>query len=191
MESLERQLSRSTQLNISIAFPDTYVSDLGGARKIFQSGIHLASNLNDHHELYKLILQNSRASARFLIVDPKGTALTMAALRFAGGTKMVEQEQVRTQSSLKVIADLMEKYPGQIELRVIDYLLEYSALLTESAGGQEVLYKERYTFRHSGGSRKPKFTYTPDSPWFRFIKEEMEELWNAAEPYDIGKRARA
>jgi hypothetical protein len=110
----------------------------------------------------------------------------MAALRFAGRATRIGQEQVRTESSLDVIAELMKKYPGRVELKVIDYLLEYSGLLIESASGEEVLYVERYTFRHYGGSLKPKFTYSSDSPWFRFIKQEMEELWKAAEPYETG-----
>ena len=185
MESLEQQLTRQNQSDIVTAFPNSYSSDLGNARRIFQSGIHLSSNLNDYHEQYESILQNRRSSIRFLIAAPDGSALTMAASRFRG-TARLEQEQVRAQSSLRVIAELMKKYPGRIELKVIDYLFEYSGLLIESSSGGEVLYLERYTFRHSGGAKKPKFTYTPGSPWFDFIKEEMEELWKAARPYEIG-----
>lgn len=185
MESVERHVARQIHSTIETALPESYVADLRSARRLLQTGIHLASNLNDYHEHYEYILGSERASIRFLIVAPEGNALRMAALRFAGGTRRVEQEQVRTQSSLDVIAELMQKYPGRVELKVIDYLLEYSGLLIESAGGQEILYMERYTFRHYGGSMKPKFTYTADNPWFRFIKNEMEELWRAAQPYPM------
>lgn len=183
MESLERQLNRQTQSGIATVFPESYSSDLSSSRKILQSGIHLASNLTDYHKQYDSILKNRRSSIRFLIAAPSGSALKMAALRFAGGTRRIEQEQARTASSIDVIIELMDKYPGQVQLKVIDYLLEYAGLLIESANGDEVLYVERYTFRQYGGALKPKFRYTPDSPWFHVIKEEMEELYKVAERY--------
>jgi hypothetical protein len=190
MDSLEQRLLQQTRSEIVTAFPESYVTDLGRARKILQTGIHLASNLNDYHDQYELILQ-SGATIRFLIVAPDGNALKMTALRFAGGTSRAGQEQARIQSSLNVIAGLMEEYPGRIELRVIDYLLDESGLLIELPNGKEILYLERYTFRHSGGSMKPKFIYTPDNPWFQFVKKEMEELWKAGKPYGIERRTGA
>lgn len=183
MESLERQLSRQTESKIITTFPEAYSTDLGSARKILQIGIHLASNLNAHHNQYKSILRSKRASVRFLIVHPNADALKMAAMRFPGGSRKVEHEKTRTESSLDVITKLMQDHPGRVELRVIDYLLEYAGLLIETASGEEILYVERYTFRHYGGDLKPKFVYTRDEPWFRFIKEEMEELWKAADPW--------
>jgi hypothetical protein len=189
MASLERQLIQRTQSDIVTAFPESYGMDLGCARRILQTGIHLASNLNDYHDQYELILKNKRSSIRFLIATPGGNALQMTALRFAGGTTRVGQEQARMESSLNVISELTAKYPGRVELRVIDYLLEYSGLWIESGSGEQVIYVERYTFRHYGGARKPKFTYFPGSPWFYFMKEEMEELWKAATPYRIETRA--
>src|SRR2546430_338145 len=57
MESLERHLSRQVESKIITTFPDSYGVDLGGARKILQIGIHLASNLNAHHDLYQAILR--------------------------------------------------------------------------------------------------------------------------------------
>ncbi|MBI3410428.1 MAG: hypothetical protein HY040_18980 [Planctomycetes bacterium] len=183
MESLERHLSRQTESKITTTFPESYSADLGSAKKILQIGIHLASNLNAHHDQYQSILRSRRASIRFLIVHPKAAALKMAAMRFAGVSRKVEHEKTRTESSLDVITKLMQDYPGRVELRVIDYLLEYAGLLIETPSGEEILYIERYTFRHYGGDLKPKFVYTRDDPWFRFIKEEMEELWKAAEPW--------
>ncbi|MBN1578414.1 MAG: hypothetical protein JW913_17770 [Chitinispirillaceae bacterium] len=183
LDSIEASLFGSPKLDINESFPESYGKDIRNAKEIVQTGIHLNSNLNEYYEHYKCMLKNG-GKLRIIMVDPDGAAYKMAAMRFPGGINP-DQERSRARSSLSTLKNLMREYTT-LEVRLIDYLLEYSAMIINPESMDSVLYVERYTFRTQGGARKPKFVYSrKDGKWFDLYKYEISEIWAAGSPVGV------
>ena len=119
---------------------------------------------------------------KILMVKPDGNAFEMAAMRFPGGFD-ADQERSCAKSSLKTLEKLQEEF-SNIEIRLIDYLLEYSSLMVNPKNIDSVIYVERYTFRIYGGSKKPKKVLSRnEGRWFELYKHEISELWKLGVPY--------
>lgn len=122
-----------------------------------------------------------------MIVDPEGHAFDMAAMRFPNGVDS-KQERLRAISSLKTLNKLVDEFNTtdvKIEIKLIDYLLEYSSLIVNLNDLDCKLYIERYTFRIYGGSKKPKFVLNRNSgEWFNLFNHEINSIWALGKPYD-------
>ncbi len=58
---------------------------------------------------------------------------------------------------------------------------EFSPSEDRPNGAQAVIYLERYTYKTSGGSRKPKFVFRKrDTGWFEHVTAEIANLWDSA-----------
>ena len=96
---------------------------------------------------------------------------------------------MRILSSLQTLAGLHEIVPDRVEIRVIDFLIDYTAYLLDPDTQHGVVYLERYTYKTSGGSRKPKFVYRRrDGRWFEHVRTEISRLWDSAVIWE-GERA--
>ncbi len=116
-----------------------------------------------------------------LIVAPDGNACQMSAMRYPGRVT-VEHERVRVLSTLDTLCELRKIAPNNLEIRTIDYLLEYGAFMMKPGGA---VYIERYTFKTLGGGRKPKITYYHrDVEWHELISSEVEALWENGKPWN-------
>ena len=167
--------------DIDDSFPETYSSDIRNAKELIQTGVHLNSNLNEYYGAYRQMLDNG-GKLKMLMVKPDGHAFDMAAMRFPGGVD-AEQERTRAKSSLKTLEKLQEDFPS-IEIKLVDYLLEYSAMIVNPTSIDSVIYIERYTFRIYGGSKKPKKVLTRNEcKWFELYSHEINELWKAADSF--------
>ncbi len=121
---------------------------------------------------------------KVLLVAPSGTAYKMAALRFPGRVGG-DQELARIKSSLAILSELSAITPGSVEIRVIDFLVDYTAYALDMDLPNAVVYLERSTFKTSGGARKPKFVYRKrDHRWFEHIESEIKNLWEAASVWE-------
>jgi hypothetical protein len=185
LEAIEHRITDSSPAGIQTRFPETQLEEaIAHGKDILQIGIHLHTNLTDYYEQYERALR-VRCKIRILLLDPDGEAIKMAALRFAGDVQP-SQERERLLSSLRRLRGLKERFPKQVDVRVIDYLLGYAGLLINGDASNGMLYVERYTLRTHAGSRKPKFVYSPaDVEWFALYKHEMNELWSCGKPSSV------
>ncbi|HEV2381253.1 MAG TPA: hypothetical protein VG206_15850 [Terriglobia bacterium] len=163
-------------------FPADFSVQLDEAREVWLTGTHHSAVLTSHYQLFETKV-NRGDRLRFLLLDPKGTAYKMAAMRFPGLVG-AEQERMRIESSLATLLALQALAPDRVEIRVIDFPLDYTAYLLDPTSGRGAIYLERYTFKVSGGSRKPKFVYKKrDGRWFEHLLAEVGHLWETAKPW--------
>jgi hypothetical protein len=163
-------------------FPSDFATHLEEANDVLLTGTHLGSAITAYYHLFdKKVRQGGRL--RFLLIDPNGVAYKMAAMRFPGKVS-AEQERIRIQTSLATLSELKQLSPDRVEIRVIDFSVEYTAYLLDPERHNGIVYIERYTFKTSGGARKPKFVYTKrEGRWFQHLVTEITYLWDNATPW--------
>jgi len=164
-------------------FPVDFALRLDEARELWLTGTHHSAALTAY---YQVLEKKVRAGGtlKFLLVAPDGAASKMAAMRFPGRVNP-DQERMRIQSSLETLASLREIAPERVEIRTIDFLVDYTAYLLDPEAPHGVIYLERYTYKTSGGSRKPKFVYhRRDGRWFEHVRAEVLHLWDSATPWE-------
>ncbi len=181
LEALHQGMLSVTRGAISSDFPADFNSTIRNAKEVWLTGVHHASIMNEHYEVFEAMIRKG-GTLRILQVNPDGHACGMAVMRFAGSVDDA-QERARARSSLKVLSELKKIAPQKVEIRVIDYLLEYGACVVNPGDSSAIVYVQRYTFRTLGGGRKPKFVYrVSDGPWFELYRFEITALWQVSVP---------
>lgn len=187
LNSIQQSIKDYSRLDIIDSFPETYAETIRNAKTIIQTGIHHNSNLNEYYAHYRKMLENG-GKIKILMVAPEGHAFDMAVMRFPGKIDP-EQERVRAKSSLNILEKLIEEFSDAIEVRLIDYLLEYSALVINPESVDCLMYLERYTIKIQGGAKKPKSIYCKnDGKWFDLYMHEIKALWLMGTPYCSDKQ---
>jgi hypothetical protein len=163
-------------------FPSDFVVHLEDANDVFLVGVHHSAALTAYYHLFERKI-SSGGRFRFLLLDPSGLAYTMQAMRFPGKVTG-DQERMRIETSLANLNELKHLAPERVEIRVIDFPLDYTAYVFDSQSRNGIIYVERYTFKTSGGAKKPKFVYKRrDGRWFDHVNTEVAKLWEAAAPW--------
>jgi hypothetical protein len=163
-------------------FPAEFAVHLEEATNVWLTGTHYSSAMTAYYHIFEQKVQRG-GTLRVLLLDPSGEAYKMAAMRFPGKVG-AEQERLRIQSTLTTLSELQKLAPQRVEIRVIDFLVEYTAYLLDPETQHGMIYLERYTFKTSGGARKPKFVYSRrEGRWFEHIVTEFEHLWDNSTPW--------
>jgi hypothetical protein len=159
-------------------FPPEFILDLTRGREIWLTGFHPHTTLVKYHSLLEEKLKNGD-NLRVLVADPDGAVCEMAAMRFPGNA---EADLVRTRviSTLSSLCELRRVAPGNLEIRTIDYLLEYGAFLIDPNTEHGVAYVRRYTFKAPAGIMRPKLVYRQQGgKWYNLICAEILAQWNS------------
>jgi hypothetical protein len=163
-------------------FPSDFRARMEEARDIWLIGTHHSAALTAYYQVFQNLVKEG-GRLRFLLIAPDGAAARMAAMRFPGNVEP-DQESLRIKSSLKTISALRQTAPDYVEVRIIDFLVDYTAFVLDPSSPRAVIYLERSTYKTSGGSRKPKFVYKKgDIAWFGHISAEVDQLWDSARVY--------
>jgi hypothetical protein len=188
LEELHDLVSKNAGLSAPFLdeFPPDFSIRLDEAQEVWLIGTHHSAALTAYHQVFQSKLQ-AGGSLRFLLIDPDGAASKMAAMRFHGHVSP-EQERMRIRSSLQTLSALRQMAPDKVEVKVIDFLVDYTAYVLDPESARGVIYLERSTFKTSGGSKKPKFVYRKkDGRWFEHIRTEVGHLWDSGSdwPQDV------
>jgi hypothetical protein len=107
----------------------------------------------------------------------------MTAMRFPNVPAPVQSERQKIRDALSDLANLRCNATCDFQVRTIDFLLPYGAILIDRHKADRArMYIERYTFRVLGGPVKPKMVFLPTSNWYELFDREIQELWKAARP---------
>ena len=163
-------------------FPSEFTQRLESANEIIIVGTHHNSTLTAYYHIFEEKLKLGH-SIKFILISPNGNACKMAAMRFPGKINS-DHEKTRIISSLETLSELKKVAPNLLQIRVIDFLIDYSAYLMESNTNHGIVFIERHTFKTSGGLRKPKSIYRKeDGAWFEHLNTEIKNLWDSAESW--------
>lgn len=177
-----RRLRPRTRESVSHEFSPSFAERLRSADSIYIWGMNLSDFLIQYCEVLEDRLA-AGGSLRALLVAPDGKAVQLTKLRF-GGFIDNSHEALRSGASLARLCRLCEPYPDSVAIRTLDYPFSYGAFLFDPDKDTGVAYVKQYTFRTTGGSRKPKHIYEKAATeWFDLVWQEGEQLWEASSPW--------
>jgi hypothetical protein len=183
LEVIIERTSLATDRILLEEFPPEFISELEKAKEVWLTGIHQSATMTAYYSLFEKKLKKGD-NLRVVLVDPNGAACKMAAMRFPGRVSE-DQERIRILSTLESLCELKKIAPSKLEIRTIDYLLEFGAFLLDPETPEGAAYLQRYTFKTLGGARKPKLIYRRrDGRWYDLVCAEIHALWENATPWD-------
>ena len=135
--------------------------------------------INANSQQLKQMLKRG-GRARFLFVEPGGSAMAMSVARSYGAAKSMEYQVTLLRlalEKLKEIAD--ETNPGHLEVKLMDYLPEVAMTMIDEQAEDGVVYVTHQGFNQPVAVR-PSFTLerTKDSKVFTFYRTSYDNLWN-------------
>ncbi|MCD4752944.1 MAG: hypothetical protein K8R40_07730 [Anaerolineaceae bacterium] len=155
-------------------FPKSLVKKFESSNEVWVLGASLSQSIQ-----YLTIEQKLRLghTIKILIIDPDGKAIEMVERR----VYRVQNIKKRIFSNLNVLrqlCDLQKRYPTQIEIKVIDFLLPYRVIALNPSTDKGVLYIHHYSYKPET-SKVPKFILNPkNGRWYNFYLEEVKKYWN-------------
>ena len=165
----------SSKGTIRQSFPEDFNKKIETAKEIWITGIHHSSFMTDYHNSLERMLEKG-GELYVMLADPDGHAINMTSLRFPNG-KNPEVEKQRTEDNLEAFKKLKKNFPNNVEIKIMDYLFEYSCVFINGNSSKGEAFLQRYTFRTKGGARKPKIIYKQtDGEWYTLIKKEVQSF---------------
>ncbi|MEO5371127.1 MAG: hypothetical protein H7833_13735 [Magnetococcus sp. DMHC-1] len=161
--------------------PPYMVERLASSRQIWIVGIHQHDWLIRNSDTVRGLSLNENSDIRILLVSPSGSAALMTSMRFPDPAP---DERTRIQNSLDRVMTIKREAKGRFQVKVIDFLLPYGAILLDPDSSKKAcVFVERYTFRYLGGGDKPKNVYMPPSEWFGLYEKEIKNMFDAGTEY--------
>lgn len=121
---------------------------------------------------------------RFLVVNPDSPSLVVAAVRYY--SRSARSESIlrnRVHESLARLAELREKFPDHLEIRVTNEPLAIGVIAVDPSrrDSRTRAIVEYYTYQAPG---EPKFDLgNVDEPWLSHFLDEAEAYWESAEEW--------
>ncbi len=174
-EILERQ-SKSIEKFFVENFPSTYESDFENSSDIWLFGVSLRRTIQGKYAILEMKLRQGH-KLRVLLINPNGVGVEMAVARnYADRT--VQPKQTEISYILKLLCNLQNIAPHNVEVRVTNFPLAYGAMVINPDAVTGKLYIEHYGYRVSTDSIPRYVLKISDGRWYEFHKQELEALWS-------------
>lgn len=162
-------------------YPPSLKADIEKAKTLLIVGVTLGRTIKTNYTLFERKIRNGD-SIMFLLVNPDGSAITMADAR-AYWSIDIERSRAEIRGTLSDLLHLKEIAPKRVRVHTIDYPLSFGAVLANADTPSGVLYLEHYPFKVERESR-PKFVLRPrDGRWYEQYKGEVSKLWEASKEW--------
>jgi hypothetical protein len=179
VDKIKKDIVHDELTTVVHVFPTNFDSLLSRSKRLDISGVHFSSFLTDHGDSVREMLKNG-GKLRVLMVPAESSAAEMTAQRFLGGGS-VAQENARIRSCRSLVVELKTQYPRFVEFREKDYLFERSLICIDPKKDSGLIVEQRYTFRTSGGSKKPKLLFRMGTEWFKLSYDEFNKHWDSSQ----------
>lgn len=163
-------------------FPDEFELDLMQSESVYIIGASLSRTVKTYYEVLQSKLRRGH-HVRIMLLDPDGPAIELTEMRAHNNHKDPDRLRLHLRSTLADLADLEQSSSGRLEVRTINFPLNFGAFGVDLDGPDGILFIEHYPFRTPGGS-VPKFVlYARDGRWYEHFRQELLALWDSGEPW--------
>jgi hypothetical protein len=163
-------------------YPSSVTDDINNAKELWLVGYSLARTvLNFGSALEAKLSRNERI--KVLLIDPHS-----GAVRYANAGLLypmtLEQFSQRIDTSLTMLSQIAKKYPGRLDVRLIDHPISFGTYAMNVDAPNGTMYVELYEYKTT--SDEPRFVLRKkDGHWFELYREQLAILWKAAKPYEL------
>ncbi|MBU2666778.1 hypothetical protein KOI35_25030 [Actinoplanes bogorensis] len=154
--------------------------------QVWLLGTTLSRHIPYLEEPLRRAVANGRR-ARILLISPGSAAMDMSVLRAGPLGSGREQQEQQLTSNLNTLRQVAQAGSG-LEVRLIDYLAPYT-LYAYDPGLDIGRMELRLGSFHGEHHLRPTFQVqrSRDESWFAYFYEQFVSMWDAAEPYDLGR----
>ena len=155
-------------------FPKSLDKEFESSGEVWVLGASLSQSIQYLTIEQKLKLGHN---VKILIIDPESKAIEMAEYR-VHRIQNINKRKFANLDVLRQLCDLKKRYPVQIEIKVIDFLLPYRVIAINPSADTGILYIHHYSYK-SETNKVPKFILnSKNGRWYNFYLEEVKKFWN-------------
>ncbi|MEU4272962.1 hypothetical protein [Streptomyces sp. NPDC026092] len=147
--------------------------------EVWLLGTTLGMHIPYLKEEIKLSVENG-VRFKVLLIERDSAAMTMAHLR-AGPRADLEEMREGLDTNIAALSRIAHQVPGQVEVRVIDYLAPYT-LYAYDPDGRSGRMDLRLGSFHGKHTLRPTFTVEADrdADWFVYFYKQFTSTWSVA-----------
>jgi hypothetical protein len=180
---LEETLHQHTTSHFFIEeYPESVNYDIINAKELWLIGFHLARTITNYAQVLDEKLSR-KERIKVLLIDPNSEAVQYihASIRYA---MTLDQFKGKILTSLTILAELGKKYPGRLEVRLIDFPLTFGTYSMNIKSPNGIMYIELYKYKTKGCEIR-FVLHQKDARCYESYSGQVEELWQAGKVYDF------
>lgn len=173
-EKILQRLSTSAADVLLDKFAPSRDTDIRNAKDLWLIGSVLNKTVHAYYAVFHEKLKRGDR-LRFILVSPEGYAIKLVAAR---KYKPTEPQEVQSYSSLTLnsLCTLQKEFPKQLEIRVVDYPLQFGIIAADIKSTSASIHVEYHSFRMEMDA-PILFLQPRDQKWFDFFQRQVETLW--------------
>lgn len=186
LEDIYRKEDTPNSVHFAMQREPAFVSDLAAAKEIWMTGITLRGTTTGNFHDFKRKAEQ-KGKFRVLIIDVNKIDMGKVLRQFSrGGSE--EQFLADFKQTLNQYQEISRSagHPGNIQLRLIDFVPPFRLYIFPKVEGDGVLYVEIYSYRAPLGS-VPKFRISKQKnpEWYGYFVNQFEAMWKDAEAVNM------
>jgi len=128
-------------------------------------------------------------SMKFLLMEPRGNSVKVAAFREDRPVKDVMDTYIR---NIAIVNDLVQKSIGKFECKVIDYLPPYNIIAINPHLPSGRIFVHLAAWR-VGTTGRPLFELSKqkDQKWFEYFDKQFGDMWKVSSEYSVQQTTHA
>jgi len=163
-------------------YPTSVIDDINSAKELWLVGYSLARTVLNYGSTFEAKLSRNER-IKVLLIDPYSDAV-----RYANAGLLypmtLEQFRERINTSLTMLSQIAKKYPGRLEVHLIDHPISFGTYAMNIDAPNGIMYVELYEYKTT--SDEPRFVLRKkDGHWFELYREQLEILWKASKAYEL------
>ena len=161
-------------------FPSTLIDQRAKSNNSLLIGVSLSRTIDTSFGAFERILKQG-GKIRIVVANP---AADVAAIDARSIYHRPHPDDIREEIrvSLRMIARL-RKYQG-LEVRTTRAALKFGVNYLDISKWKPYMHVQMYSF-HMEGESRPMFELTPSNNWYKYFKDQTDNIWNEAEPCDL------
>ena len=183
LDTLLEQSSARNQIMLA-HFPDSLLlHDLEKAKQLILIGVDLSLVLKQNFPLLERKLRKGHV-IKVALVNPDGPACEMAAVLHYEPTSYEEKRTV-IRRSIRMLNELKEKTHGKLEIRLLNHLPTFGAIVADLHTADGAIYLWHYAFKAGDTERLKLIVRHADGTWFEKFKIEIDTILNNTKPLPL------
>jgi hypothetical protein len=157
--------------------------DIEKSKNVIVLGQNLGFTMRVHYPLFREKLRRGD-TVQILLVDPDSPVCEMAVKRNPEPTT-VEDQQSLIRQSLRMCDQLIRETSGELEVRLIDWLPSFGAVVVDPELSRGAIYRWNYSY-NTHIVNQPQMVLRPeDGHWYELFREEIYAMWEGATRWEF------
>lgn len=183
LDTLLEQSTSRDQIMLT-HFPDSLLfHDMDKAKQLTLIGVDLSLVLKQNYARLESKLRKGH-SIKVVLVNPDSPACEMAAILHYEPTTCDEKRAVINRS-IRILNELKQKTKGKLEIRLLNHLPTFGAIVSDLHTADGAIYLWHYAFKAGDTERLKLIVRDTDGAWYEKFKMEIDTILDNTIPLSV------